>query len=239
MRITHLLDRLRSGRSRFADVDRRTQDIIATAMPYTMTSPERVLAAISAARYIAAASLPGALIECGVWRGGSVMAILLALLDAGETTRDVYLFDTFEGMTRPTDADRDLSGVRADEQLQRGRGTDPIWARATLEEVTRNVLSTGYPSGRVHLVKGRVEDTIPENAPEQIALLRLDTDWYESTLHELRHLYPRLVRDGVLIIDDYGHWQGARKAVDEYFAGSASTPFLQRIDYSGRIATKR
>jgi hypothetical protein len=239
MKIAPLLDRLRYGRLRFADVDRRTLEIIAGTMPYTMTSRERVLAAISAARYIAAARLPGAVIECGVWKGGSVMAILRALLDAGDATREVYLFDTFEGMTRPTDADRDVSGVGADERLQRGRSTDTIWARAAPEEVTQNVLSTGYPNGRVHLVKGRVEDTIPEHAPEQIALLRLDTDWYESTLHELRHLYPRLVRGGVLIIDDYGHWQGARKAVDEYFAGSESLPFLQRIDYSGRIATKR
>ena len=71
--------------------------------------------------------------------------------------------------------------------------------------------------------------------PERIALLRIDTDWYESTRHELVHLYPRLSPGGVLIIDDYGHWQGARKAVDEYFQAGL---FLNHIDYTGRLAIK-
>jgi hypothetical protein len=74
--------------------------------------------------------------------------------------------------------------------------------------------------------------------PEQIAVLRLDTDFYESTRHELRHLYPRLVHGGVLIIDDYGHWAGARKAVDEYIAEEGIRLLLNRIDYTGRIAIK-
>jgi hypothetical protein len=87
-------------------------------------------------------------------------------------------------------------------------------------------------------IKGKVEETIPEQAPAQIALLRLDTDWYESTYHELVHLYPRLSPGGILIIDDYGHWAGARKAVDEYFAEHRLNLFLHRIDYTGRICIK-
>jgi hypothetical protein len=90
----------------------------------------------------------------------------------------------------------------------------------------------------VRLVKGKVEDTVPKNAPEKIALLRLDTDWYESTRHELVHLFPRLLPGGVLIIDDYGHWQGARKAVDEYIAGNQVKILLNRVDYTGRIGVK-
>jgi O-methyltransferase len=90
----------------------------------------------------------------------------------------------------------------------------------------------------VRLVKGKVEDTVPKNAPEKIALLRLDTDWYESTRRELVHLFPRLVPGGVLIIDDYGHWQGARKAVDEYIAGNQVKILLNRVDYTGRIGVK-
>ena len=83
-----------------------------------------------------------------------------------------------------------------------------------------------------------VEDTIPNQAPKEIALLRLDTDWYESTLHELEHLYPRLVSGGVLIIDDYGHWRGAREAVDEYIDKHKLKLFLTRIDYTGRLCVK-
>lgn len=98
--------------------------------------------------------------------------------------------------------------------------------------------STGYPPERIHLVPGRVEDTVPAQAPERIALLRLDTDWYASTKHELDHLYPRLSDGGVLIVDDYGHFEGARRAVDDYLAEQAEPLLLNRIDYTGRIAVK-
>jgi len=113
-----------------------------------------------------------------------------------------------------------------------------MWAMAPLDRVRRNVLATGYPAERVHFIQGKVEDTLPANAPDRIALLRLDTDWYESTHHELTHLYPRLSPGGVLIIDDYGHWQGSRLAVDEFFAARAYTPLLGRMDYTGRMMVK-
>src|SRR5262249_28315332 len=109
---------------------------------------------------------------------------------------------------------------------------------ASMEGVRSNLLSTGYPDSHIHLIKGKVEETLPRHAPERIALLRLDTDWYESTLHELIHLYPRLCPNGVLIIDDYGHWKGAREAVDDYFAKQELRPFLSRLDYSGRLVIK-
>jgi hypothetical protein len=99
-------------------------------------------------------------------------------------------------------------------------------------------LGTGYPPEKVHFVKGMVEDTIPEQSPDGIALLRLDTDWYQSTKLELLHLYPRLANQGVLIIDDYGHWQGARRAVDEFISELRDPILLHRIDYTGRIAIK-
>ena len=107
--------------------------------------------------------------------------------------------------------------------------------RGCVRELLR---STGYPSERVHVVRGAVEETLPGHAPDRLALLRLDTDWYESTRHELQELYPRLATGGVLIVDDYGHWEGARRAVDEYFAGAGPAPLLQRIDYTGRMAVK-
>ena len=112
------------------------------------------------------------------------------------------------------------------------------WSYASIEEVQRNMWSTGYPKERMHFVKGPVESTIPEHAPEQIALLRLDTDFYESTRHELEHLFPRLVKGGVLILDDYGHWEGQRAAVDEYCKKKGIHLLLTRVDYTGRVAVK-
>ena len=113
-----------------------------------------------------------------------------------------------------------------------------FWCYAPLDAVREAVLSSGYPSRKITFVKGRVEDTLPQAAPEKIAILRLDTDWYESTRHELETLYPRLVRGGVLILDDYGHWQGAKKAVDEYIEKNDLKLFLSRTDYTGRVAIK-
>jgi hypothetical protein len=151
----------------------------------------------------------------------------------------LYLFDTFEGMSHPTEHDvRAETGERAAELLAHSNKGDQIWACSSLREVQENLARTEFPANRVHFVRGRVEDTIPHQAPEQISILRLDTDWYESTRHELIHLFPRLSAHGVLIIDDYGSWAGARKAVDEYFATSEFRPLLARIDDTGRICTK-
>jgi predicted O-methyltransferase YrrM len=113
-----------------------------------------------------------------------------------------------------------------------------LLAYSTLAEVQANMARTGFPAERTRFVQGDVGQTIPGEAPERIALLRLDTDWYESTRHELEHLYPRLQPGGVLIVDDYGHWAGAREAVDEYFAQHGIAILLNRIDYTGRIAVK-
>ena len=223
--------------------DRR---IIEQAYPFTMTGVERLQALVDAVRYCERRQIPGAFVECGVWRGGSVLAMVLTLQELG-AERDVYLFDTFEGMTEPTEIDRspvDGEAALASWQEAKRRGDKPWdhWFNPELfnEDAVRElVLGSGYPSQRVHLVRGRVEDTIPANAPEGIALLRLDTDWYESTRHELVHLYPRLVEAGVLIIDDYGHWEGSRRAVDEYFGAEAPPLLLNRIDYAARVAVKR
>lgn len=215
--------------------------IIDRVRPYTMTSLERINALCEAVRYVTTARVPGAFVECGVWRGGSTMAALLALMQFADTGRDIFLYDTFEGMAPPTFRDRAVSGQTAAELLAASSRSaeDSVWCYASLDDVRSNVLGTGYPHELVHFITGKVEVTIPHTVPESIALLRLDTDWYESTKHELEHLYPRLTAGGVLIVDDYGHWQGAREAVDEYFAQRGEHVLLNRIDYTGRIAVKR
>lgn len=215
-------------------------EIIKAVRPYTMTSPERVAALTEAVKYIGAADIPGAIVECGVWAGGSMMAVAYQLLKLAVNDRQLYLFDTFEGMVRPTDQDVSFSGEPAITRFDRDKRTDDssFWCYASIEDVRRNLYSTGYDAGRIKFIKGKVEDTVPSCAPERIALLRLDTDLYESTKHEMNYLYPRLSTGGVLIIDDYGHWKGSRKAVDEYFEENKIRILLNRIDYTGRIAVK-
>lgn len=229
---------LRTG---MADMDEAFVPIYEACRAYTMTSLERMYALYKAVEYLDGAGIEGAIAECGVWRGGSMMLVARALLARGRTERDLYLFDTYEGLPRP-DAQKDVDvwGNRAiDGWLPRSTPDGKSqWARADEEEVRANLLSTGYPAARLHLVKGMVEDTIPAAAPERLALLRLDTDWYASTRHELEHLFPRLRVHGVLVIDDYGHFKGARQAVDEFIAGRRLPLLLNRIDYSGRLAVK-
>ena len=214
------------------DFDPDTIATIERVRRITLTSPERLFALCKAVEHVVENAIEGAIVECGVYRGGSMMAAAITLLRAGDSGRDLYLFDTFEGMTQPTAHDHDLYGRHAD-QLPPG-----LRAWPNLDSVRRRMLSTGYPRERLHLVPGPVESTVPGEAPDRIALLRLDTDWYESTMHELVHLFPRLVTGGVLIIDDYGHWQGARRAVDEYLRENRIPLLLHRIDYTGRIAEK-
>ncbi len=223
-----------------ADIPRPLIEVYKKVKPYTMTSAERVFSLCNAVKYIHEKNIEGEIVECGVWKGGSMMAVAETLLNSGDTSRNLYLFDTFEGMTPPTEKDVDIGGVTAESLMERSdrMQDDSVWCRATLEIVKGAVNSIGYPGKKIHFVKGKVEQTIPQFAPDKIALLRLDTDWYESTKHEMEHLFPRLSIGGVLIIDDYGHWQGARKAVDEYLEINNIKILLNRIDYTGRIAVK-
>ncbi|MEU0101186.1 TylF/MycF/NovP-related O-methyltransferase [Streptomyces sp. NPDC006267] len=219
------------------DYDDEAKDIIRAVKPYTMTSPERLNAFILATRHIARHDIPGDIVECGVWRGGSMQACARTLLAAGESERDLYLFDTYEGMTPPTAEDLRRDGRPAQELLDAQGKDRPIWAVASLEDVEAGFEDVPYPKERVHYVRGRVEDTVPAQAPARISILRLDTDWYASTKHELEHLYSRLVSGGVLLIDDYGYWQGSRQAVDEFLDKTGERLLLLRMD-EGRIAVK-
>jgi O-methyltransferase len=220
------------------DFEQADIDLCRRVEPYTMTTPTRIYALVRAVEYISARGIPGAIVECGVWRGGSMMAVALTLLRLGVTDRELYLFDTFAGMTAPSEEDLTPSGERAADLLAAGSRDEHIWAIASLDEVREAVLGVGYPEQRIHFVQGPVEETLPGNAPDDIALLRLDTDWYASTKHELTHLYPRLAHSGVLILDDYGHWQGARRAADEYMTENDASLLLNRIDNTARIAVK-
>jgi O-methyltransferase len=220
--------------------DKETLDTYDKVKEYTMTGLERVASLCNAVNYLAKNNIAGDFVECGVWKGGSTMAAIDTLIKAGDLTRTIYLYDTFEGMSEPTWHDKEDSGTLASNLLSISDPNDAasIWCVSALEEVQNNINILKYPVELLHYVKGKVEDTIPGKIPSKIALLRLDTDWYESTAHELKYLYPLLVPGGVIIIDDYGYWQGARKAVDEFIADNKLKLLLKRIDHSGRIGIK-
>lgn len=225
-----------------APSDERLNAVVEKVRPYTMTSVERITALYDAVKYVIENDIPGAFVECGVWRGGSAMVMLETLKQLGVTDREVYLYDTFEGMPPPTNHDRDLAGQSAASLMaadENNRAASAVWAYCELDDVKANIATLGDNLNVVHFVPGKVEETLPTTAPVEIALLRLDTDWYESTRHELVHLFPRLVQGGVVIIDDYGHWRGAKQAVDEYIEQHKLRIFLQRIDYTGRIGIKQ
>ena len=222
------------------DLDKEFLATYERLTPFTMTSIDRMHGLWQAVRYVTAAGIPGDYVECGVWRGGSSMLAASTFLAAGDRERRLWLYDTYEGMSDPTERDVDLAGLRVTEvwDEHQADADSPLLCLASLDDVRANMGSTGYPQDRVEFVQGKVEDTIPDRMPERISLLRLDTDWYESTRHELEHLYPRLEPGGVLILDDYGHWAGAREAVDEYLREQGIALLLNRLDYSGRIAIK-
>jgi hypothetical protein len=222
-------------RDRYLGIDPRIPQIYERVKNLTQTSRDRVFCLCEAVQYITKAKVAGDFVECGVFKAGSSMAAALMMLHVKDC-RTMHLYDTFTGMPTPSEKDFDYTGRSAFDEQARHAATGADWTKAEEHEVTANMASTGYDMSRVILHKGMVEATIPNRAPDKIAILRLDTDWYESTKHELQHLWPRLSSGGVLIIDDYGHFTGARDAVDEFFAEQPI--FLFRIDYTGRMAIK-
>jgi hypothetical protein len=220
------------------DLGEETIATMKQAAPYTLLSPARLAETIQATEYVCRHEIPGAIVECGVWRGGTMMAVALTLLNRG-ADRPVYLFDTFEGMSEPTERDRMLDTPARPLWESMRDGDSNAWTRASIDEVREVMESSGYDPGLIHLVKGKVEDTLPAQAPGQISVLRLDTDFYESTRHELIHLFPLLSPGGILLLDDYGAWEGARQAADEYFADNDIRIYLARTDETGRSAIKQ
>jgi len=222
------------------DFKRRHIEIIKRVSPYTITGHLKIHALIESVRYILQNDIKGDFLECGVFKGGSMMTVALTLMEEGVMDRELYLFDTFEGMPAPDERDVSLSGEPALVRFSKKKisAVSSTWLNAPLKDVKKAMAWTGYPMERIHFVQGLVENTIPEKAPEAIALLRLDTDFYQSTIHELTHLYPRLSPKGICIVDDYELYKGAKEAVDEYFHKNNMAPFLQRIDQAGRLIIK-
>jgi O-methyltransferase len=219
------------------DLGLGVEKTFAEVSSFTMTGIERVQALVNATRYVVQENVHGAIVECGVWKGGSMMAVTRTLLDLGVRDRELWLFDTFSGLTEPSSLDASAGGLTAKSYLDHagklvGAELETHLCIAGIETVKANLESTGYPSSRLHFVAGDVLNTLPEAKLGGIALLRLDTDWYESTRHELDHLFAKMTPGGVLICDDYNYWMGHRKAIDDYFGELGESLLMCRIDSS-------
>ena len=220
--------------------DPEAREIIERVRTCTMLPADMIFALVEAVRYVHRSAIPGAIVECGVWRGGAVMAAAMTFGKLGAWDRTFYLYDTFTGMTEPDKNDVSVDGKTDPRIIFKETQTGPDssdWCRAGIEEVRGNLAITDYDLGRFVTVQGKVEDTIPATLPSEIAILRLDTDWYSSTQHEMVHLFPRLVSKGVLIVDDYHTWAGSRRAVDEYL-DAARIPILLKKISGGAMGVK-
>jgi hypothetical protein len=232
-------DIVKYNKNKYPDIEPDFWQLYQQCKHATMTSVERMFALYKACEYVVQNQIEGDFVECGVWKGGSSMLAALTFNKFQNKTRNLYLYDTYEGMSEPTEKDISVTNIDVSKEWSMlKKSNSNILCISTLEEVEQNIFKTNYPKSQIKLIKGKVEDTIPGQVPSKISILRLDTDWYESTYHELKHLYPLLSENGVLIIDDYGHWKGAREAVDQFFNEINFHPLLTRIDYTGRIMIK-
>jgi hypothetical protein len=207
----------------------------------SMVSVLGLCATLKAAKYVAENKIEGDFVECGVWRGGNAM-IAAEVFRRHGLDKKVFLFDTFSGMTRPSDDDIDVDGTPSalDRYMLEDRNTYNNWCYAPIDEVRTNFFNRGLLSKNVVFIKGPVEQTLAldANVPLRISVLRLDTDWYSSTKLELEILFPKITSGGCLIIDDYGKWSGSKKATDEYFQTLNPKPLLNVVDSNIRIAIK-
>jgi hypothetical protein len=235
---TTLGQKLIGLRGLIPELDNDAENLMGAARGLSMTAPLAQWELIQAIRYIEGKGIPGDIVECGVWRGGNLVIAGLLRQRMG-FDRQIWAFDTFAGMTPPSPADfkvrEDIDVRKKFASLDRDEYNE--WCLASEEEVLQNFESR-VGNRDLRTVRGPVEETLthPQNLPEWIALLRLDTDFYESTKAELEILYPRLSSGGVLIIDDYGEWAGARKAVDEYFEGQPV--WLHYVTHTVRLMIK-
>ena len=217
--------------------------IITKSKKISITTQERQWALIQSIKYIKNNNIKGDIVECGVFRGGNI-AIIKSLSKKLNINKKIFAYDTYEGMSEPSKFDVDIKLNKSAEELMKETSKeklkgDNIWCYSDLDSVKKNILKISMDTKNIFFVKGDVNKTlrIKQNLPKKISLLRLDTDFYISTKVSLEILYPRLVKNGVLIIDDYGSWEGCKKAVDNYF--KKKKLWLHYVDNDCRLLIKK
>ena len=202
------------------ETDKKIKKFIHISAEFSITGHEQMYLLSQAILNTKENNVDGDFVECGVWKGGNILLYKL-LNDFYSLNKNIFAYDTFQGMVTPEDVDIDYKGESAKKLLlanQKSENITNIHCFSKIDTVKKNILKYSKLKN-INFIIGPVEKTLllEKNLPKKISILRLDTDWYSSTKIELEVLYPRLVKGGVLIIDDYGYWQGSRKEVDEFF----------------------
>jgi len=207
----------------------RKINLILTARSYTQLSYPRLSKLYEKASYLEREKINGSFVECGVWNGGS--AGIIASVARYNKNRHIWLFDSWEGLPKPTEDDISYIGEPGQEGMSLG-----------YEEKVKELLfkKLKLNSSKVYLVRGWFNNTIPSHKKDigEIALLHLDCDWYESVKLCLEELYDNVINGGFIFIDDYGHWKGCRRAVDEFVEERNLRIELIKIDYTGAYFQK-
>ena len=225
---------------KIVELNEKDSNLINLISNYSMTPKIRIYNLLQALRHLKHKKIHGDYVECGVWKGGNILLFKKFLETDDEYHRNIYAYDTFEGMTSPDENDFEISNNNFATKLleeDKSKKTN-VWGVCSLEEVKKNISKHVKNLNNINFIKGPVENTLNErkNIPEKISLLRLDTDWYQSTKKELEVLYEKVESGGVIIIDDYGHWGGSKKAVDEFF--SNKFVWMHYVDYACRLIIK-
>jgi len=195
---------------------------------HTMVSLPVLAATHRAAADVVARGVAGAIVECGVWNGGSAAILAGAALDAGDP-RPVHLFDSFAGLPPPTAED----GAAVARQFFDG------WCVGDAAEARRALAAVGQDPAATHVYEGWFEETFPEAETGPIAVLHIDADWYEPVRLALERFYPLLQPGGALLLNDYGRWPGCDRATDEYLGGLGLGPgALRPLARTGAVLIK-
>lgn len=193
--------------------------------PYTALFPLRLCALYRLSREIDRLSVPGDVVECGVYNGGSA-ALMASNCTRSPLDRKIWLFDSFQGLPQPTEKD----GQKAQACCW--------WCHGDLSKVEEVFEKLSIPETRTRIVKGWFHDTFPSVDIQDIALLHIDADWYESVKLCFERFYDSVRPGGFIVIDDYGHWEGARRATNEFLETRGINARLTKVDYTGRYFQK-
>ena len=223
-----------------AEIEEDDLNFIKEIDKFSMCKPPEHWAIVQSINHIKNNNIDGDLVECGVWEGGNII-LFGYLLRKLNLDKKIYAYDTYSGMVEPSihDATFKDSNLKNSKNIYKSKDG---WAKCDLKKVKTNISKFIDNHDKDYIfIEGDVRETLDDqnNLPDKISLLRLDTDFYESTSKELEVLFPRLQKNGVLIIDDYGHWKGQKKAVDEYFNLKEDFYWLHRIDYKSRLLIKK
>ncbi len=223
-------------RDSVVEIDKNLEKILKKSENYINASLPNRWGIIQSLQHVKRNKIKGDIVETGVFHGGGII-FLNDILKYLKLKKTIWGYDTFEGIPNINLKKDRILGSKKIKHVKKSDNMDKNMY-PTLDTVKNN-LKKNNVKNQINLIKGDTKKTLKINKhlPKKISFLRLDTDFYESTLNELKTFYPKISKNGILMIDDYGHHVGCRKAVDEYFKNKKI--WLHRIDYTARLIIKK